>query len=210
MLELTRIVVGEQGREGDLTTVPAGQGVVVFVHANGKPRTSQRSVEPARRLQQHGLSTLVFDLLTPEEAADGSSDLDIELLTRRVLQAVDALPPHLQQLPVGLLASGTGTAAALVAQTRRPDGISVLVSRGGRPELAGAALAQVSAPTLLIVGAADPAVLELNRQAYAGLRCEKRMELVARATHQFLEAGALDCVTRLAIDWFCTHLRHRS
>lgn len=209
MLELSRIDVGEQGRQGELCTASGGQGVVMFIHANGSSESNARSVELARRLQQYALSTLLFDLLTPQEAADSASPLDIDRLARRVLQAIDALPAHLKSVPVGLFASGKGTAAALLAQTLRPDAVSVVVSRGGRPDLAGASLAMVSAPTLLMVGAADTAVLELNRQAYAQMHCPKRIEVVACATHLFLEAGALDAVTRLAVDWFCTHLRHR-
>jgi pimeloyl-ACP methyl ester carboxylesterase len=209
MLEHMRIAVGEPDREGDLFTISGARGLVMFTHADGERHSSRRSLELARRLQQFELSTLVFDLLTRREADDSAKTFDIELLVQRVLQAFDALPLALRDWPLGLFASGPGAAAALVAATRRPHSVGAVVSRGGRPDLAGDALGAVRAPTLLIVGAADTEVLELNRWAYTQLRCEKRIEVVPRATHLFMEAGALDSVAHRAGDWFCTHLRPR-
>lgn len=208
MLVSSKIAVGGAERQGDLCMVSGAQGLVLFTHTNGSSHTSHRSLELARRLQQCELSTLVFDLLSAREADDSAKVYDIDLLTQRVLQALDALPPPLHDLPLGLCGSGTGAAAALVAETHLAQGkVLALVSRGGRPDLAGSALGEVRAPTLLIVGAADTEVLELNRQAYAKLRCEKRIEVVPRATHLFLEAGTLDSVAHRAGDWFGTHLR---
>lgn len=209
MLDLVELPIGGTGRSGQLCVIPGGPGLVIFTHANGNNRGSRRSAELARRLHQRELSTLVFDLLSPEEAADRALPVDVDLLAGRILQAMDALPPELAGVPIGLFGSDTGAAAALVAETRRPRSVAAVVSRGGRPDLAGTALTQVRAPTLLIVGAADSEILELNRWAYAQLPCEKRIELVPRATHLFLEAGALDTVALRAGDWFCAHLRKR-
>jgi pimeloyl-ACP methyl ester carboxylesterase len=194
--------IGEKRLPGDLCTVSGMQGLVVFAHGSGSSRHSRRNLLVAHSLQARGLGTLLFDLLTPQEEVDRANVFDIELLARRVQDALDAVHAGGRALPVGLFGASTGAAAALVAAARRPSDVQAVVSRGGRPDLAGDALEQVQAPTLLIVGAADTGVLDLNREALRRLRCEKRIDLVPRATHLFEEAGALEEVARLAGDWF--------
>ena len=157
-------------------------------------------------MQRRGLSTLLFDLLTADEAGDRSNVFDITLLGQRVLEALDALPAPASDLPLGLFGASTGAAAALVAAASRPEIVQAVVSRGGRPDLALEHLGSVRAATLLIVGGSDAEVLGLNRSAYALLRCEKRIDVVPGATHLFEEAGALETVARLAGDWFLDHL----
>jgi len=202
----TQLEVGLPHQQADLFSGSAARGLVVFVHGDGGNRSSWRSLEVAQALQRRGLSSLLFDLLTPQESDDKEARYDIDLLAGRLMRVIDALPADLSELPLGLLGSDTGTAAAITVAVRRLDAVRALVSRGGRPELAGDTLGAVRAATLLIVGAADADVLAHNRRAYLQLRCQKRLELVPRATHQFLEAGAFDAVTRLAGDWFATHL----
>jgi len=206
MLNHSRIIIGAQGLEGDLCTVEPARGVVAFAHGSGSSRTSRRNLQVAQTLQWRGLSTLLFDLLTPDEADDRAKVFDIELLAQRMLEALDSLPAKARSLPLGLFGASTGAAAALVAAGRRPDSVQAVVSRGGRPDLAGDALGLVRAATLLIVGGADTEVLELNRAAYRLLRCEKRLDIVPRATHLFQEAGALETVAELASEWFLAHL----
>jgi putative phosphoribosyl transferase len=207
MLELSRISVGPADRWGELCVIPGGPGLVVFAHCNGNARESQRSLQVARRLQQRELSTLVFDLLSPRELDDAYNPTDVTLLTARLQDALAALPEPVRGLPLGLFGSGSGAAAALAFAAQHPGRVAAIVSRGGRPDLAGDALAAVTTPTMLIVGALDTDVLELNRRACAQLTCERCIELVPRATHLFLEAGALDTVALRAADWFVAHLR---
>lgn len=202
-----RIVIGTRALEGELCIVEPARGLVVFAHGSGSSRKSQRNLHVAQTLQRHGLCTLLFDLLTPDEADDRRNVFDIPLLGQRVLEAMDALPTPVRDLSLGLFGASTGAAAALVAAASRPDSVQAVVSRGGRPDLAREHLGLVRAATLLIVGGSDADVLELNRAAYAFLRCEKRIDVVPRATHLFEEAGALEAVTRLASDWFVEHLR---
>lgn len=205
MLNPTLIAVGPLRLEGELCLRAPPRGIVVFAHGSGSSRRSRRNMQVAEALQRKGLSTLLFDLLTPEEADDRSNVFDIPLLAQRVMEAIDAVQSRSPQ-PIGLFGASTGAGAALVAAARRPQAVQALVSRGGRPDLAGDALDEVRAPTLLIVGGADTEVLALNRAALARLRCEKRLEVVPRATHLFEEAGALDVVARLAGRWFLEHL----
>ena len=200
------IVFGEQGLQGDLVAVAAVRGLVVFTHGSGSSRQSPRNRFVARSLQARGFSTLLFDLLSEDEEVDRANVFDIELLAERVLEALEAVPAPVRALPVGLFGASTGAAAALVAAARRPGDVEAVVSRGGRPDLAGDALVDVRAPTLLIVGAADDGVVELNRAAYRTLRCEKDLQLVPGATHLFEEPGALEEVARLAGEWFEAHL----
>ena len=200
------IVFGEQRLQGDLVAVAAVRGLVVFTHGSGSSRQSPRNRFVARSLQARGFSTLLFDLLSEDEEVDRANVFDIELLAERVLQALEAVPAPVRALPVGLFGASTGAAAALVAAARRPGDVQAVVSRGGRPDLAGDALVDVRAPTLLIVGAADDGVVELNRAAYRTLRCEKDLQLVPGATHLFEEPGALEEVARLAGEWFEAHL----
>lgn len=202
----TPIHIGPQRLPGDLCAVAGMRGLVVFAHGSGSSRLSRRNLLVAHSLQARGLGTLLFDLLTPEEEADRANVFDIELLAGRVIDALDALHAERDALPVGLFGASTGAAAALVAAARRPLSVQAVVSRGGRPDLAGDALAAVRAPTLLIVGAADTEVVALNREALGRLACRKRLELVPRATHLFEEAGTLEQVARVAGDWFEEHL----
>ncbi len=205
MASLQTLTVGD--RVAELHLVPGASGLVLFCHADGGTRTSQRSQQVARRLQHCNLSTMLLDLLNADEAANPVKVDDIELLTGRVLQAIDALPPAQHSQPIGLFGSDSGGAAALVADTHLPQGAAAIVSRSGRVELARDAVAEVRAPTLLIVGDTDPDAVASNRIAYARLRCEKRIEIVPRASHRFVEAGVLDRATLSASDWFSTHLR---
>lgn len=189
------------------------RALVLLVHGSGSSRLSPRNRHVAAQLQQHGLGTLLFDLLSPREAEVDERTLhyrfDIRLLAERMVQVLDwsAARHNLRRLPVGLFGASTGAAAALVAAAERPQRVGAVVSRGGRPDLAAAALPRVSAPTLLIVGAADPLVLQLNRDAASQLRCEHRLEVVAGATHLFEEPGALDQASELAARWLDSHLQ---
>ncbi len=196
------------GGEG-LLGLPAAQaqGIVLFAHGSGSSRLSPRNTMVARSLQQSGLAVLLFDLLTEAEAQHRSKVFDIPLLAERLAQAADwaANDPAIKGLPLGFFGASTGAAAALVAAAKRED-VRAIVSRGGRPDLAAEALAQVKAPTLFIVGGADPLVLELNREAQRMMRCETRLEVIPGATHLFEEPGALEAVIELARAWFHKHL----
>jgi dienelactone hydrolase len=198
--------------EGDLVLPPHARGVVLFAHGSGSSRHSPRNRHVAARLQEAGLGTLLMDLLTPEEersdARDGHLRFDIPLLARRLEAAVSWLreQPATAALPVGLFGASTGGGAALVAAAARPRDVACVVSRGGRPDLAGDALPRVSAPTLLVVGGQDTPVIALNRQALARLAGERELVIVPGASHLFEEPGALDEVARLARDWFVRHL----
>jgi dienelactone hydrolase len=198
---------------GDLV-IPAGAtAIVLFAHGSGSSRHSSRNRSVARVLQEAGLGTLLMDLLTPaEEEVDNVTRhlrFDIPLLADRLTGAVDWLSrlPETRDLLIGLFGASTGAAAALVAAAASPDAVRAVVSRGGRPDLAGSALELVSAPTLLIVGGDDDGVIDLNEQALARLRASKDMVLVPGATHLFEEPGALEQVARLAQQWFTRYLR---
>jgi putative phosphoribosyl transferase len=204
-----RIAVGQTVLSADLTVPPSPRGIVAFAHGSGSGRHSPRNRYVAGELARGGLATLLMDLLTPEEEAEdlrtGRLRFDIPLLAGRVIGAIDWLERDdtLSGLPVGLFGASTGAAAALAAAAARPGAVRAVVSRGGRPDLAGPdALRGVRAPTLLIVGALDAEVLALNRAAAAELPCEHRVAVVAGAGHLFEEPGALDTVVRLAADWF--------
>lgn len=207
MPETISMFIGRHRLEGELSLPSSPRGIVVFAHGSGSSRRSQRNLQVARALQNRGLGTLLFDLLTPDEAEIRANVFDIPLLSERVLEALDALastPAALQ--PVGLFGASTGAAAALVAAARRPETVQAVVSRGGRPDLAFDELGGVRAATLLIVGGEDREVLAMNRAALQVLRGVKRLEIVPRATHLFEEAGALETVARLACQWFIEHL----
>jgi putative phosphoribosyl transferase len=197
---------------GDLG-IPAGAaGIVVFAHGSGSSRKSPRNAMVARALNDRGLATLLFDLLTvDEERADARTAhlrFDIPLLAGRLIGAIDGLDAiGAAGLPVGCFGASTGAAAALTAAARRPDVVRSVVSRGGRPDLAGDELGAVRAPTLLIVGALDDVVIALNRDAMGRMRCQVELEIVPGATHLFEESGALDRVANLAGDWFAANLR---
>jgi len=192
---------------GDLTIPEQAIAVVVFAHGSGSSRRSPRNVRVAHRLHREVLGTLLFDLLTDAEAEDRQKVFDIDLLARRLGAAVGWVRgrSELDGLPVGLFGASTGAAAALVVAARTPD-VTAIVSRGGRPDLAGKALERVAAPTLLIVGGMDRQVLGLNRAAQARMRCETRLEIVPGATHLFEEPGGLDRVAELAAAWFTEHV----
>ena len=199
--------------EGDLTVPRETIGTVVFAHGSGSGRFSPRNQYVAAELVRGGLATLLMDLLTSaEEATDRRTAhlrFDIGLLSERVIAAIDWLEADEQvgSLHVGCFGASTGAAAALVAAAERPRKVRAVVSRGGRPDLAGEALRRVTAPTLLIVGGRDPEVLRLNQQAQTLLAGESRLEIVPGATHLFEEPGALEQVAALARDWFVRHLR---
>ena len=212
-LREVRIPSGDAWLYGDLA-LPAGfRGVVLFVHGSGSGRHSARNRQVAHRLQQAGIATLLFDLLTAQEEQIDIHTLqhrfDIDLLTRRIQDASAwaMSQPDLQQAPVGYFGASTGSAAALITAARLGRQIAAVVSRGGRPDLAGpVALAAVTAPTLLIVGGNDDGVVELNEQAFEHLRCEKQLAIVPGATHLFEERGTLEQVAELAAAWFSSHL----
>jgi putative phosphoribosyl transferase len=198
---------------GDLTVPSDAAGIVLFAHGSGSSRRSPRNRSVAETLQDRGLATMLIDLLTEEEgradATTGHLRFDIGLLAERMDAVTQWLSedPSTKALPIAYFGASTGAAAALVAAARAKGQVAAVVSRGGRPDLAGAALREVSAPTLLIVGGRDDAVLALNEGALAELRAEGRLEVVEGATHLFEEAGALEQVAALAGDWFTTHLR---
>ncbi len=200
------------GLEGLLSLPEPARGIVLFAHGSGSSRFSPRNTHVAAALQAAGLATLLFDLLTESEAADRARVFDIPLLSERLLAAHEwvAGEAGTAALPLGFFGASTGAAAALVAAAMSDREIAAVVSRGGRPDLAGAALTRVRAPTLLIVGGADNAVLDLNRLALAQLRCPARLSVVPGATHLFEEPGTLDKVIELARDWFIEHLPSRN
>jgi len=195
--------------DGELILPPSTKGVVAFAHGSGSSRFSPRNTYVAEVLQQQGIATLLFDLLTREEDQDYETRFDIALLTRRLLAATAWLQsnPQTQALRIGYFGASTGAAAALQAAAKMGDKVAAVVSRGGRPDLAGeAALSRVTAPTLLIVGASDYGVIELNQQAHALLNCEKELVLIPHATHLFEEPGTLQQAARNAASWFAKHL----
>jgi pimeloyl-ACP methyl ester carboxylesterase len=190
---------------GSLTLPSGGQGVVLFAHGSGSSRHSPRNRFVAQVLNDAGIATLLFDLLTPNEDRGYSIRFDIGLLTSRLLAATDWVlgEAATASLPLGYFGASTGAAAALAAAAERGAKIGAVVSRGGRPDLAGAeVLARVTAPTLLLVGGEDDVVIELNRDAYAHLCCAKELTIVPGATHLFEEPGTLERVARDASAWF--------
>ena len=194
---------------GTLILPAQPQAVVAFAHGSGSGRFSPRNRQVAARLQQENLGTFLFDLLTEPEADDRRNVFDIPLLAQRLGEAIDFLRAHAatRALPIGLFGASTGAAAALVAAAQRPAEISAVVSRGGRPDLAGDSLPLVKAPTLLIVGGADTEVLMLNRAAARQMTCEHELAVVPHATHLFEEPGTLEQVQELAARWFGARCR---
>jgi pimeloyl-ACP methyl ester carboxylesterase len=194
---------------GLLSRPTNARGVIVFAHGSGSSRFSPRNTAVATALNRRGFATLLFDLLTPQEEDDRSNVFNIALLGDRLVAAVSWLETQERSvagLPIGLFGASTGAAAALVAAARLPDRIAAVVSRGGRPDLAGKALALVRAPTLLIVGGADFGVIELNEEAFAQLPGPKALEIVPDATHLFPEPGAMETVIEHAARWFEHHV----
>jgi putative phosphoribosyl transferase len=199
--------------EGELIMPKDATGIVLFAHGSGSSRFSPRNKYVAQTLYEARMGTLLFDLLTAEEEDEEQYTrhlrFDISLLARRLLDATRwiKVQEELRSLPVGYFGSSTGAAAALVAAAELAEEVAVVVSRGGRPDLAGAALARVEASTLLIVGEHDEPVIRLNLDAYARLHCEKKVEIVDGATHLFEEPGTLEAVAHLATGWFADHFQ---
>ena len=207
-----QIPAGRIALSGNLSLPEGATALVLFAHGSGSSRHSPRNQFVARTLNNAGLATLLFDLLTQkEEAIDTQTRelrFDIHLLAERLVQATKWAKEQEQtrDLRIGYFGSSTGGAAALVAAEDNPQGPGAVVSRGGRPDLAGDALPKVQAPTLLIVGGNDDIVIELNEQARDRMRCEVKLEIIPGATHLFEEPGTLEKVAKLASDWFVAHL----
>ena len=208
-----QLPIGSQQLSGDLVVPPDSQGVVLFAHGSGSSRRSPRNQFVARTLERRRLATLLIDLLTPqEEAVDERTAeyrFDIPMLAGRLVAIVEWLQGREETvtLPIGLFGASTGAGAALIAAADRPDDIAAVVSRGGRPDLAGAALRRVTAPTLLIVGGLDTSVIQMNRAAMGLIPGEVKLEIVPDATHLFQEPGTLGRVAQLAGHWFERYLR---
>jgi pimeloyl-ACP methyl ester carboxylesterase len=207
------ITAGYAQLTGNLSLPDGAPGIVLFAHGSGSSRLSPRNVYVARAIQARGIGTLLFDLLTREEEEIDSYTrhyrFDIPLLGKRLIDATEWIDsqPGMRSLRVGYFGASTGSAAALIAAAKLGDRASAVVSRGGRPDLTPSEdLEVVTAPTLLIVGGQDDIVIDLNRQAYAHLHCEKELTIVPGASHLFEEAGTLEAVARLASGWFERHL----
>ena len=200
------------GLAGTLRGPRQAQGVIAFAHGSGSSRFSPRNMAVAEALNRQGFMTLLFDLLTSDEEADRANVFNIRLLADRLIDAVHWLDRDRQTRgsPLGLFGASTGAAAALVAAARLGDRVGAIVSRGGRPDLAGDVLDQIYTPTLLIVGGIDYGVIELNEQAFARLRGPKSLEIVQDASHLFPEPGALEAVIGHATRWFTGHLRAKA
>jgi putative phosphoribosyl transferase len=207
-----RVPIGGEFLIGDLVIPPEAHGLVLFAHGSGSSRHSPRNQFVARTLQHRGLATLLIDLLTPDEDRIDERTtqyrFDIPMLASRLVTVVDWLRDHKETatLSIGLFGASTGGGAALMAAADRPDQVGAVVSRGGRPDLAGRALTRVKAPTLLVVGSLDTPVIQMNRDAMKQMPGEVALELVAGATHLFEERGTLDQVAALAGEWFLRRL----
>lgn len=204
----TTVEVGLNGLLGLLAIPDEPRGLVIFAHGSGSGRLSPRNNHVAEQLQKAGYATLLLDLLTAAEEQHRSNVFDMQLLASRLIEATDwaSTDPRLSKLPIAYFGASTGAGAALLAAAQSDGRIGAIVSRGGRPDLAGSALAQVNAPTLLLVGSLDTEVIELNRAAYARLYCEKELRIVPGASHLFEESGSLDLVVAEAIRWFDRYL----
>lgn len=194
---------------GELIVPDSPRGVVVFAHGSGSSAASPRNKYVAERLAAHGLASLLFDLLTMDEAEDPANVFDIPLLSRRLVVGSDWVCGQrlIAQLPLGYFGASTGAAAALIASTTSHCPVAAVVSRGGRPDLAGAALERITAPTLLLVGGNDSEVLRLNRLALARIPGIKKLEIVPGATHLFAEPGALETVAQRGAEWFAHYFK---
>ncbi|GMV45407.1 MAG: hypothetical protein AMXMBFR66_08050 [Pseudomonadota bacterium] len=211
-LHVEALRLGGGRRPGELVVPPEAGGVVLFAHGSGSNRLSPRNRQVAERLHAEGLATLLFDLLEEAEARELALVFDIPLLGRRVVEAIDALKttPAVADWPLGIFGASTGAGAALWAAAECPGDVAAVVSRGGRPDLAGARLAEVRAPTLLIVGSRDREVLRVNRLALAALHAPARLEIVAGPTPLLAEPGPLERAADLAALWLAQHLRGRA
>jgi pimeloyl-ACP methyl ester carboxylesterase len=206
--DIREVTIPPLGLAGTLRLPPRARGVIVFAHGSGSSRRSPRNVAVAEALAKRSFASLLFDLLTEEEETDRAYVFDIALLAQRLIDAIRWLKgePALLGLAVGLFGASTGAAAALVVAAELGCDVAALVSRGGRPDLAGAALERVRTPSLMIVGGADESVIELNEEALTHLRAEKSLVVVPGATHLFPERGALDAVIAHALKWFEAHM----
>ena len=208
-----QIPIGRDALDADLVMPASPQGIIVFAHGSGSSRRSPRNQYVARVLENWRLATLLIDLLTSEEEAvddrTGEYRFDLPMLAGRLVAIVDWVRhrPDTAPLPIGLFGASTGGGAALLAAASRPREIAAVVSRGGRPDLAGPALGKVAAPTLLIVGGLDAPVIQMNRDAMQRMRGEVMLEIVPGATHLFSERGTLERVAELAAEWFVHHLQ---
>jgi len=212
MMTEAQIPVGRAVLSGNLTVPENAEALVLFAHGSGSSRHSPRNQFVARTLNRVGLGTLLFDLLTPEEEAldiyTREHRFNIRLLADRLMHATNwaRQQDETRDLRIGYFGSSTGGAAALVAAAELPRDVGAVVSRGGRPDLAGDALPKVEVPTLLIVGGNDDIVIELNEMARDQMRCEVKLEIIPGATHLFEEPGAIEQVAKLASDWFVNHI----
>lgn len=210
---LVRVPSGKATVEGDLVLPQGANGIVLFAHGSGSGRFSPRNQYVAKVLNEAGMATLLIDLLTKEEeeidSHTGQFRFDIDLLAKRLLDATKWLKKDraTKNLASGYFGASTGAAAALMAAAKLPQDVKVVVSRGGRPDLAADYLLKVRAPVLLIVGGNDPVVIDLNKEAMKHLAAEKRLEIIPGASHLFEEPGKLEEVARLAADWFSKHFR---
>lgn len=198
------VPAGRVGLPGTLSVPSNPIGVVIFAHGSGSGRMSPRNVAVAQSLVDRNCATFLFDLLSPQEAMDRRNVFNIELLAQRMIKATGHLykDDQVRNIPIGYFGASTGAAAALVAAAERGDEIAAVVSRGGRPDLAGETLPSVTAPTLLLVGSLDLEVLELNRLAQSQMRCETKLIVIPRASHLFEEPGTLEQVAHEAGEWF--------
>jgi putative phosphoribosyl transferase len=214
MMKAENVVTIPSGKvtiNGNLTIPPNSRGIVIFAHGSGSSRFSPRNTKVAREINAACIATLLIDLLTEEEEAEdmysGEFRFNIDLLAQRLVDATEWVKknPDMKNLMVGYFGASTGAAAALIAAAKLPQHVKAVVSRGGRPDLAGNYLPNVKAPTLLIVGGDDLEVLELNREAMAQMKAEKKLTVVPGATHLFEESGKLEQVAKLAIQWFAEY-----
>ncbi len=212
---LVQIPAGEVALEGDLRIPDEARGVVVFAHGSGSGRHSPRNFYVAQQLRNEGLGTLLLDLLTSQEEAEdmrtATLRFDVNLLADRLIVATDWLRQNIssKELSIGYFGASTGAAGALLADAERPGAVAAIVSRGGRPDLAGKMLTRVTAPTLLIVGGDDAPVVKVNEEALMVLNSQKKMVAIPGATHLFEEPGALEKVAALAADWFAGHFQQQ-
>ena len=208
-----KIPVGNVVVEGTLTLIPDAKGVVLFAHGSGSGRFSPRNQHVAKEFNKANIGTLLFDLLTKEEEEEdivtAEYRFNIDLLAKRLIGVTEWLrhDPKTRRLPLGYFGASTGAAAALIAAAKLPNAIAAVVSRGGRPDLAGEYLPGVAAPTLLLVGGLDTEVIELNQEAMDQMTAEKKLVIVPGATHLFEEPGTLEQVAKLSTEWFLRYLR---
>lgn len=207
--ETTHTEVGTNRLPGILTIPKGATGIVLFAHGSGSSRLSPRNQHVAQVLQEAGLATLLFDLLDEIEAEDRRNVFEVPLLAQRLVEAAEWVLEQRETkgLRLGFFGASTGAAAALLAETQLKGKVAAVVSRGGRPDMAERILGLVSAPTLLIVGGRDEAVIQMNQRAFEMLQCEKQLRIVDGATHLFPEPGALEQVAKLASQWFSQHLK---